>query len=524
MIKSESPFLPEIFALHGKWRAHRPALIADGQSWNWGDFNANLNRVANGLLDMKLAKGTRVILLMGNGVAMVECLFGIMKAGLVSAPLNTSVSDEAILNMIIDSGAQAIIASADQAQRIDVMAASLPATCYENRICAQGLRDAPRDGWRHYESWRDAQDADEPDIKIDNDDMLNIIYSSGTTGQPKGIVHTHQGRRDWAYDLSIALRYHGASRFMATIGLYSNISWVGMLCSLMAGGTLILNGKFDAQKLWPELERLQVTHLAMVPVMYQHLIDVPEHANYDVSSMIGMMSAGSPLHEHTRTAMFARFPCGITELYGLTEGVITTLDPEDSLGRMSSVGLPLIGTDLKILDENDQDCPNGKAGEIVSRGRIVMPRYLNRDEATRESIYEDGLGRQWLRTGDIGYLDAQGYLYIVDRKKDMVLSGGQNIYPQDIEAVLITHPDIEDVAVIGVKSKKWGETPMGVVVMKNSSGSGVSAQTLREWCNARLGKQQRLSGLEITDVIPRNANGKILKHQLRDIYKDVVYD
>lgn len=518
MIKSESPLLPEIFSLHGKWRAHRPALIAGGDSWSWHEFNMNLNKVANGLLALNLGKGARVILLMSNGAAMVECLFGVMKSGLVSAPLNISVSNEALVNMICDSGASAILTTADLAHRIEEISEHIPTQCYENRICADGRRD----GWRTYEDWRNAQSPDEPEANIAPDDMLNIIYSSGTTGQPKGIVHTHKGRRDWAYDLSIALRYHSASRFLVTIGLYSNISWVGMLCTLMAGGTLVINGKFNAKTLWPMLESQKITHLCMVPIMYQQLIDVEGHEGFDISRMDGMMSAGSPLHMHTRAAIFERFPCGITELYGLTEGVITTLDPEDAQGRMSSVGLPLMGTDLKILANDDQECTVGKSGEIVSRGRIVMPGYFNREATTQEAIYTDAQGRQWLRTGDIGYLDAEGYLYIVDRKKDMILSGGQNIYPQDIEAILITHTDIADTVVIGVKSSKWGETPMGLVVLKTDADE--SAESIRAWCNAKLGKQQRLAGIELISEIPRNPNGKSLKHELRKRFKDVVYD
>jgi acyl-CoA synthetase (AMP-forming)/AMP-acid ligase II len=201
--------------------------------------------------------------------------------------------------------------------------------------------------------------------------------------------------------------------------------------------------------------------------------------------------------------------------------VITTLDPEDAATRLSSVGLPLLGTDLKILDEADTECPVGTAGEVVSSGRIVMPEYLGRAEASKEALWVDEDGMHWLRTGDIGYLDEEGYLYIVDRKKDMILSGGQNIYPQDIEAVIVSHPDIEDVAVIGVKSKKWGETPLALITLKNGKGR---SEDIKLWANERLGKQQRIAGLEFIDEIPRNPNGKILKRDLRETYKDRIFD
>jgi acyl-CoA synthetase (AMP-forming)/AMP-acid ligase II len=514
-ITATDPLLPEIFSLHGKWLANKPALVADGRTLNWRDFNDNLNKVANGLIALGLDKGDRVVVLMSNGAAMAECLFGIMKAGLVSAPLNTSVSDDAIANMVQDSGAKALIATADQTKRLDAIVECLPREVVGRRICAEGEMD----GWTSYEIWRDAHSAISPDLTINPDDLLNIIYSSGTTGQPKGIVHTHKGRRDWAYDLAIALRYHGNSKFLATIGLYSNISWVGMLCTLLAGGTLFISRKFDIEALWKQIETDRITHLAMVPIQYQRMMEMDGHDKYDASSLTGLMSAGSPLHENLKASIFDRIPCGIIELYGLTEGVITTLEPEDARDRLASVGLPLIGTDFKILDDQDRECAPGQSGEIVSCGRIVMPGYFNRPEATLEARWRDTSGRDWLRTGDIGYLDDENYLYIVDRKKDMILSGGQNIYPQDIEAVLIQHDAVSDSAVFGVKSEKWGETPIAVVV----KAAAATENEILDWCNMRLGKQQRLADVKFVVEIPRNPNGKILKRRLRAEYKDTVY-
>lgn len=511
-----NPLLPDIFELHAKWRSNKTAVIADGQSVSWKDFVSRTHQVGNGLAKMGLSKGDCVIVLMANGLQMMDILFGAMAGGFVSAPLNVTVSDDAIINMVIDSQAKAIIVSEEYCSRLEAMADRLTDLVNLNRICT----GEKRDGWKSFDAWRNTQSKARPNVKLLDNDYLNIIYSSGTTGQPKGIVHTHQGRRDWAYDLAIALRYDSASRFLVTIGLYSNITWVGMLCTMLAGGTVIINGKFDAQALWDTIDEQSVTHLSMVPIMYERMMDV-KHSNNDGRSMRGMMSAGSPLRETVKAALFERFECGIIELYGLTEGVITTLDPEDAKGRLASVGLPLLGTDLKILDEADKECEAGQSGEIVSCGRIVMPEYFNRPDATEDALWEDEDGTHWLRTGDIGYLDDEGYLYIVDRKKDMILSGGQNIYPQDIEAVIVQHEGVKDVAVIGVKSDKWGETPLAVVSPRNGS---LNAEELRAWCNKQLGKQQRIVGVEIIDEIPRNPNGKILKRELRETYKGRVFD
>ena len=516
IIHPTDPLLPDIFALHGKWRANKPAVISDEETLNWKQFNERTYQVANGLISMGLKKGDRVVVLMSNGLPMMEALFGIMAGGFVSAPLNVSVSDEAILNMVLDSGAKAIFASEEHASRIEALANKLPKATYENRICA----GSSSQGWRSFSQWRDAHSKARPEVKLSPEDYLNIIYSSGTTGQPKGIVHTHRGRRDWGYDMALTLRYNSSARFLVTIGLYSNITWVGLLSTMLAGGTVLINGKFDAQELWQRIERDKITHLSMVPTLYERMMDF-DHDAYDGSSMQSLMSAGSPLRESVKAALFERFDCGVIELYGLTEGVITTLDPEDAIGRLSSVGLPLLGTDLKILDDQDMECETGQTGEIISCGRIVMPEYFNKEEVTKESLWVDAQGTHWLRTGDIGYLDGEGFLYIVDRKKDMILSGGQNVYPQDIEAIMILHDEVRDVAVIGVKSQKWGETPLAVIAAKNGH---LDKEALKTWTNKQVGKQQRIVDIDIIDEIPRNPNGKILKRELRKIYEGRVFD
>ncbi|MGB6229146.1 MAG: AMP-binding protein [Litorimonas sp.] len=513
-IEPTKPLLPDYFRLNAKWRGDRPALVADGETVCWRDFNASLNQVANGLSAAGLARGDRAVVFMDNGAPMAESLFGLMKAGIASAPLNLSVGDDAVEAMIRDCGAKAVFASAPHAARLGAILDRLGQAAPSVRVC-----DGDAKGWADYRSWRTSQSDAEAFPDIRPDDILNIIYSSGTTGQPKGIVQTHAGRLAYAYDMGLVLRYDTRSRFMASIGLYSNITWVGMLSALMPGGCLVVSNGVDAETLWKTIEEQRVTHMAMVPILYQRLAD--HEADVDTAHVRNLMSAGSPLRPELRARLFARFDCGITELYGLTEGVITTLDPEDADGRMASCGLPVPGSDLMILDAEDRPCPVGESGEIVMTTRFVMPGYLNRPDATKEATFIDAHGTHWLRTGDIGKLDADGYLYVVDRKKDMILSGGQNIYPQDIEAVFAAHADVEDVAVIGAKSRKWGETPLALVAPRNGS---LDPQALKRWANERLGKQQRVADVRQVAEIPRNPNGKVLKRTLRETYKDVEYD
>lgn len=510
------PLFPDYFRLHAKWRGRKPALIAEGRTLSWRAFNGRMNQIANGLHRGGVKPGHCAVVFMDNSAAMAEVLFGLMKAGVASAPLNLSVGDEAIEAMVRDCDADAIFVSESYAKRIDRILSKLGESAPKFRIC-----DGPVDGWKNYAKWVGQQENHEPDVTVKADDVLNIIYSSGTTGQPKGIVHTHQGRVDWAYDLASALRYDSQSRIMATIGLYSNITWVGMLSAVLFGGTLVIASKFDADECWAAIEQSGITHFAMVPILYERLMEADPGRHVDTSRMKGMVSAGSPLRPDLRERLFERFNCGITELYGLTEGVITTLDPEDAEGRMASCGLPLPGSDLMILDDGDRVCQTGESGEILMASRFLMPGYLNRPEATKGVTFIDENGQHWLRTGDIGRLDEEGYLYIVDRKKDMILSGGQNIYPQDIEAVLAISDMVSDVAVIGAKSRKWGETPIAIVA---PNGFAMDLEKLKRWTNERVGRQQRIADIKIVDEIPRNPNGKILKRVLREKFGEAEYD
>lgn len=511
-----SPLLPEILSLHGRWRGNRDALVCEERRQNWSEFCADLNRFANALERAGIRPGDRVAVLMGNGIEMVHALFGTMAAGSASVPINLSVSDEAVLGMVADAEARAIVATPEQAARLDRLRSRMP-DAVDLYLCT-----APREGWQDWTEFLAGCNSTAPAVEIGDDDILNIIYSSGTTGMPKGIVHSHRGRRDWAYDLAIALRYHGAARTLLTIGLYSNISWVAMLTTLLAGGTIVVERRFDATQALETIAREAITHTAMVPIQFQRIIECLRDGRHDVSSMQAMMSCGSPLHAALKQEIFARFACGIIELYGLTEGIITTLDPEDADGRWDSVGKPLLGTDIRIIGSDEREQPPGELGEIVSRGRITMPGYLNRAEATEEAAWIDDSGRKWIRSGDIGRCDHDGFLYIVDRKKDMILSGGQNIYPQDIEAVLVDHEQVDDVAVIGLPSRRWGETPVALVVPR--SGGQIDCADLRDWCNTRVGKQQRLAEVIVIDALPRNPNGKILKRELRRQYSERHYD
>ncbi|MEZ5995619.1 MAG: AMP-binding protein [Hyphomonadaceae bacterium] len=505
----QQPLLPDILTLHADWRGSRPALVTAAETIDWRTFGAHINQVANGLLAAGCGEGARIGVVMRNGAAMAEVMFAAMKAGAIVAPLNTSVTDEAIDAMLSDADVAAIFVTPEHQGRISpsILGRS------KLRVLSDGEADAD---WKCYAAWRGAQSEADPGVALKADAICNIIYSSGTTGQPKGIAHTHIGRLDWAHDLAHALRYHSGARLLIATGLYSNITWAGMLPTFMLGGALVIHEGFDPPRIFDAMNRALVTHTSMVPVQFQRLLEHPDFAACDRGAMQAMMCCGAPLPAHVKQALFDNFPCGVIELYGSTEGIITTLAPEEAKGRMSSVGKPLPGEDITILDNENRPAPQGETGEIVALSRFAMQGYWNNPQATEEAFWTDAKGRRWLRSGDIGRIDEAGYLHITDRKKDMIISGGQNIYPADLEAVLMQHEHVFDCAVFGVPSERWGETPLALVVLREPAAVG--AEALRDWANAQLGKQQRIASIELRPSLPRNANGKLLKRELRAPY------
>jgi acyl-CoA synthetase (AMP-forming)/AMP-acid ligase II len=513
MVDPTRPLFPEILELHGKWLERKPAVVAPDATATWSELVRSIHQVANGLRATGVETGDRVGIVMGNSLETVEVIFGIIFAGACAVPINLSIQDMAIETMLRDAGVRALFVTKDQLSRVLDSSDLLKSLVPGGLICAG---EAPSDpGWRDYRQWRNSQSSAEPCIPISEDIPSNIIYSSGTTGTPKGILHTQGGRLDWAYDLAIALRYHRGARTLVTLGLYSNISWAMMLCTFLAGGTLLLHAGFDATAVLAEIDKGHATHTAMVPLQYQRLFNHPGMRHCDVSSMQAMVSVGSSLPVALKSQIIERFRCGVIELYGLTEGVITALDPEDAQKKLASVGKPIQGTDIRLVDEHGQDVPAGSAGEIVGRCRFNTPGYWNREDATKQATFTDERGRKWLRTGDIGRLDEDGFLYIVDRKKDMILSGGQNIYPADIESVVMMHEAVLECAVIGVPDPEWGETHLAFVVSRDQS---LSSERLLRWINERVGRQQRVCAVVFRDTLPRNPNGKIMKRELRDSY------
>lgn len=512
----QGPLLPDMVRLHGKWYPDRPAIIGDEKTLSWGELDVASNRVANGLIALGIGKGDSVVIIMSNCVEYVEILYGAWKAGAVVVPLNLAVNEDGLEMMLKDSGARAVFLTPTQFSRMSTRLENID-TLPSEAIFVHGASSGG--ALRDYGAWRDGQEEGNPGIAIDQDDPCNIIYSSGTTGLPKGIKHVHGRRIRSIYELAMAHRYRFGSVSICPIGLYSNIAWGSLLCPLVVGGTCVVQNAFNPESWIRAVEKYRVTSSMMVPLQIQMILEADNFSRKAVASLEAIISGGSPLFAGLKQKAIDELGCAVIELYGLTEGFMTTLQPEDAEGRLASVGKPVCGNDLILLDDDDRVLSFGDTGEICVRSVHWMIEYHNRPDATKEAMYIDPEGRQWLRTGDIGRLDEDGFLFIVDRKKDMILSGSQNIYPTDIEAVMSEHPLISEVTVIGIPHEKWGETPLALVVLREAADDQTEAEIL-QWTNERVGKRQRINGVEIRQDLPRNPNGKVLKRELRKEYWD----
>ncbi|MBK8026915.1 MAG: AMP-binding protein [Chloroflexi bacterium] len=505
--------LGSVLTRHALYRPDHLAVIFNQHRLTYLEFNQRVNRLANALLDSGIGKGDKIATLLPNCLELLEIYWAVAKTGAVVVPLSPLLRGKGLSTLLDDSDSTVVITESGLMEHLSA-ALALSAT--------KGVRDIwviddPRpEGCRSYQALTETASSEEPvgadggPITIEDGDPYNIIYSSGTTGLPKGIVHNHYIRAMYCLMFSQSYRITPESVVLHAGSIIFNGAFLTLMPAFYNGATYILHDHFDAGAVIETIAREKVTHIKMVPSQIIGLLNHPGFTLENLGMLEMLGSVGAPLHREHKDLLNARLPGRFYELYGLTEGFMTVLDKTDFPAKPDSVGVPLPFEEMRIVDEEGRDVPAGTVGEIVGKGPMMMPGYYKRPDLTAQAI-RDG----WLYTGDLGYVDEDGFLFLVDRKKDLIISGGVNVYPRDIEEVIVQHPLVKEAAVFGVPSDKWGETPIAAVILKTPDA--ITDVALRDWINEHVeARYQRVSAVILKDEFPRSAAGKTLKRIMRD--------
>ncbi len=502
LLASDFAALPDLIRAHADDRPVRPALIEGDETLTYGGLAPLMDRIAVALQRDGVCSGEAVAVCARTSVNYAAAFLGILAAGAAVAPLAPSSTAATLLLMLKDSGAKVFLLDRETAR-------TLEGTENEDGTKRVALDDS--DAGEMFSQWLGPEGVAPAEVSITPDQPFNIIYSSGTTGAPKGIVQPHRMR----FGQSKRISFRNAVTIVST-PLYSNTTLVVFLPTLAHGGTAVLMPKFDAGEFLRISHERRATHAMLVPVQYRRIMERPDFDQYDLSSYVLKLSTSAPFAAALKADVLKRWPGGLVEFYGMTEGGgATALAAHQFPHKLHTVGQPMPGHEIRLIDEEGREVEQGKVGEVVGRSDMMMTEYHNLPDKTREAEWRDAEGRRFIRTGDIGRFDEDGFLILLDRSKDVIISGGFNVYPSDIEAELVQHEEVVEAAVVGVPSERWGETPVAFAALRH--GAAVNGPTLKDWVNARLGKTQRLSELTIVDSLPRSAIGKVLKRELRQL-------
>lgn len=501
LLASEFAYLADIVAAHARERPDAIAVADDARAISWATLDALINRIAARLEREAVGVGQATAIVGLNSVEQVAVFLATLRIGAIAGLLTNSATGEAMAAMLRDTGARHLFLDAGAA---DALAGEdLGAV---DRIAMDGS-----DVGTPLAVWMDAEGARPSPAPLAPTNGFNIIYSSGTTGLPKGIVHSHAMR--WQHIHRGLPAYGPHAVTILSTPLYSNTTMACFLPTIASGGTTVLMKKFEARRFLELAQRERATNTMLVPVQYRRIMAIEDFDSFDLSSFVMKYCTSAPFAAELKADVLKRWPGGLVEIYGMTEGGgVCLLEAHKYPDKLHTVGQPSPGHDMRVIDEEGKELPRGAVGEIVGRSPAMMTGYNNRPDATKAMHWYDSEGRLFYRHGDIGRFDDDGFLILMDRAKDMIISGGFNIYPSDLELVLAAHPAVAECAVIGAPSEEWGETPVGFVVLRAAADLGA---ILRE-TNAKLGKTQRLNRLIETDELPRSVIGKVLKRELRD--------
>lgn len=491
--------LADLVKLQARARPDHIAVVCEGRRTSYAALDALADRVAARLAMDGVAPGDAVAICATSSAEYVAVLLGTLRAGAAIAPLSPASTVTQLAAMLRDSGARHIFLNV-AGQRSGVIA--VHRAPLDTDTLGEPLGD-----------WLAPSGSAVPEIPVDPARAFNIIYSSGTTGTPKGIIQSYRMR--WPHNhLANPPGYGPDAVTLVSTGLYSNTTLVAVIPTLAGGGTLVLMPKFDARRFLQLSAAHRVTHAMLVPIQYRRILDVPDFDAFDLSSYRLKFATSSPFAAELKAEVLRRWPGGLIEYYGMTEGGGSCmLVAHEHPNKLATVGRPMPGHDIRVIGPDGTHCLPGEVGEVVGRSGAMMTGYHNRPDQTAEAEWTSPEGERFIRTGDLAMVDDDGFFTLMGRRKDVIISGGMNIYPGDLEGALMEHPDVDEAAVIGVSSAEWGETPVGFVTLVE--GRCITGDEVRSFANTRLGRMQRLNAVFVTPELPRNAIGKILKTELR---------
>ena len=514
--------LGEMIARNSRKFPDKEALIFGETRLTYKQFNARINQQAHALLDLGIKKGSKVAILSFNCNQFMEAYFALAKIGGVAVPLNFRLHPEELKYITDNSDAEAFIVGEAFLQTVEGIRKGLPKV--KDYI---SITDKPEEGMLHFETWIAKYPDDEPLILVDEDDPAFIMYTAGTTGRPKGAVITHKNEMVlWMLATALVLSEPvfsdlGNARAFAAPPVFHLAAFGYCQFAFLMGITVVLPTEvFNPEYIMKTIEKESINSIILIPAMANFLLLLPDIDKYDTSSLEFWGTSGAILPTEIRKRIMKHFPnVKIFDFFGMTEmsGLVSGLAHSESRGRETSVGKALPFIEIRVVDDEDNDVPVGVVGEAIYRGPSVLKEYYKNPQATAEAMRGG-----WFHSGDLVRRDEEGYLYILDRKKDMIISGGENIYPAEIEEVLYKHPKILECAVIGVHDEEWGESVKAVVVRKQ--GEDLTAEEVVEFCKGHLASYKKPKSVDFVDVLPRNALGKVLKTVLREQYgKSVKY-
>jgi acyl-CoA synthetase (AMP-forming)/AMP-acid ligase II len=491
-----------------RFRPDHLAVIFEDKRLSYKEFNRSVNRLGQALLSLGVSKGDKIATILPNCLELYEIYWAVARLGAVVVPLSPLLRGAGLVTLLNDSDTAVVITQKGFVDILNPLKDQLTAVRPDRYLLIDSDQTP---GYQSYHLLKaQAKESDPPYVEISDQDPYNIIYSSGTTGLPKGIVHSHYVRAMYCTHFSAAFRIQPESVILHTGSIVFNGAFLTLMPAMYLGATYILHPQFNAQAMIRTIQEEKVTHVDMVPAQVIALLNSPEFGLESCGSLECLLCLGAPLHKEHKEELQRRLPGRFYELYGLTEGFVTVLDKNDFPRKLSSVGCCPPFFEMKIMNDRRKEAAVGEVGEIVGRGPILMPGYYKRPDLTEKAII-DG----WLYSGDLGYLDEDGFLFLVDRKKDMIISGGINVYPKDIEEIVVQHPEVREAAVFGIPHEKWGETPVAAVILRRSGG--VNEEELKDWINQRVGATfQRVQKVVFMEDFPRNTAGKTLKRVMRE--------